>query len=132
LDCFTGLAITTLSEDRGSILSTKPVTGKDNQMWAFDSDGRIVNKATGLVIDGSSKQAPSCTMQEQTPLTETKQWHLRTDIRSGQETAAKTVPKLINGNDYCLQTRNRFASQGSEIMMFKCTLVNPDNACWKF
>ena len=44
------LAITPYSSDAGSKLRTKPFTGDENQMWSMDSQNRLVNKETGLVI----------------------------------------------------------------------------------
>eukprot|EP00092_Neocalanus_flemingeri_P047017 GFUD01053135.1.p1 GENE.GFUD01053135.1~~GFUD01053135.1.p1 ORF type:complete len:454 (-),score=95.63 GFUD01053135.1:124-1461(-) len=130
LDCFTGLALTTLGSGEGSALSTKPLSGKDNQMWAFDSKKRIVNKESGLVIDG---RGGTQFMKQPTPLTDSKQWNLRTDIRSYQETATATVQKLVeNGREHCLNTQNRFSSGGSTIIMYSAAHVHPDNACWKF
>merc|ERR1719186_1139354 len=123
LDCNNlGLAITTLGSEVGSTLSTKPVTGKDNQLWSFDSMKRLVNKETGLVVDGSA--GPS--MQEPTPLTESKQWRLRIDIRSTQETAVDTVPKLVeDSQENCLNTQDRFDPDGSTIILFPATGVSP-------
>ena len=130
IDCFTGLALTTLRSGHGSALSTKHLTGKNNQMWAFDSKNRIVNKESGLVIDGHYG-GPS--MQEPTPITSSKTWKVRSDIRSIKETAPMTISKLVeNGRNFCLNTANRYLNQGSSIIMYDAKDVHPDNTCWKF
>ena len=113
----------------GSKLSTKQFTGARNQMWSLDSDGRLVNQETGLVIQANSG-GPS--MQQPTPLTGDKEWKYRNDIRSSQETADETVYKIVNDGKNCLNTRNRFLSQGSAIVLFPANAVHPDNACWIF
>jgi len=120
-------AITTDGSHVGSQLATKKFTGDDNQMWSFDSERRLVNKKTGLVI-----QADGPTMQEPLPLTEKKQWRYRIDIRSSQETAEPTVPKIVNGGENALNTATRFDPAGSAIQMYPANGVYPENACWLF
>ena len=95
----------------------------------MDSDRRIVNKETGLVIDGSSSKP---NMQEQrTSVTPGSGWMYTSAIRGSQETASETVPKLVeNSRQYCLNTVHRFSSEGSLVIMFDATQVFPDNACW--
>ena len=120
-------AITTDGSHVGSQLATKKFTGDDNQMWSFDSERRLVNKKTGLVI-----QADGPTMQEPLPLTEKKQWRYRIDIRSFQETAEPTVPKIVNGGENALNTATNLDPAGSAIGMYPANGVNPENACWLF
>ena len=98
-------------------------------MWSLDSDGRLVNQETGLVIQANSG-GPS--MQQPTPLTGDKEWKYRNDIRSSQETAEETVYKIVNDGRNSLNTANRFSSQGSVIILFPANAVHPDNACWIF
>ena len=97
-------------------------------MWSLDSDGRLVNKETGLVIQANGGPV----MQQPTPLTKDKQWKHRSDIRSFQETAENTVPKIVNDGKNCLNTANWFLSQGSHIAMYPADAAHPGNSCWIF
>ena len=125
------LAITTDDSNIGSQISTKHFAGANNQLWNLDSDGRLVNKATGLVIEASG--GLTITMQQPTPLTGSKQWKYTNDIRSSGETAEYTVPKIVmEGTTSCLQTADRNLPQGSVIILYDAKAVNPGNACWFF
>ena len=124
------LAITTDDSNIGSKISTKQFTGANNQLWNLDSDGRLVNKATGLVIEASG--GLTITMQQPTPLTGSKQWKYTNDIRSSQETAEVTIPKIVTEGTKCLQTANRFLPQGSHVISYDVKAVHPGNACWFF
>ena len=123
------LAITTDDSNVGSKLSTKHFTGATNQMWSLDSEGRLVNQETGFVIQANTGGP---TMQQPTPLTGDKEWKYRNDIRSSQETDVETVYKIVNDGKNCLNTANRFLSQGSAIILYPAKAVHPGNACWKF
>ena len=98
-------------------------------MWSLDSEGRLVNQETGLVIQANTGGP---TMQQPTPLTGNKEWKYRNDIRSSQETAEETVYKIVKEGKNCFNVQNRFFSQGSVITMYPANAVHPKNACWKF
>ena len=86
MDKFTGLYLSA----KGSFLETRVNDGSDDQLWNFDSDGRILNKGSRLGIDGAGPR-PELTVVF--PLTEAKRWKLRKDIKSSQESRS-IVPKL--------------------------------------
>jgi len=124
VDSFTGLYLT--AKDSSS-LETRAYDGSANQLWSFDADERILNQGSGLVIDGSGSRP---TLKDASPTTNTKQWKLRTDIKSSQESDS-IVPKLAtDGGKGCLNTANRFLENGAPVIMYLCSGVHPDNAGW--
>ena len=123
INIFTGLYLSA----RGSSLETRANESSDEQLWRFDSEGRIVNRGSNLVIDGSNQNP---TLTDASPLTGSKIWKLRTDIQNPQDMNL-TVPKLVtSGGLSCLQTADRFLENGSPVIMYPCTEVHPDNAGW--
>ena len=122
------LAITTDDSNIGSQISTKQFTGANNQLWNLDSDGRLVNKETGLVIEASGGN--TITMQQPTPLTGNKQWKYTDDIMTND--IGMYFPKIVTGGMSCLQTADQNLPQGSVIILYDAKAVNPGNACWFF
>jgi len=114
---------------KGSSLETRKSDGSDDQLWAFDSSGMIVNRGSKLVIDGSGS---SPVLVPSSPVQSSKQWMMRLDIKSTQEPDSNSlVPKLkVNSRNSCLNTANRFLPNGAHIIMYECTTVHPDNAGW--
>merc|ERR1712115_328806 len=110
-------------------LETQYGDGSDNQLWAFDSAGRIHNRGTRMVIDGSG---PTALLVPSSPGQRSQQWMLRLDIQSKQEPKSRfLVPKLkVNSRNFCLNIDNRNLPHGSKVGMDVCTGVNPDNAGW--
>merc|ERR1712025_91238 len=125
VDRFHGLYLSA----KGRGLETQYGDGSDNQLWAFDSAGRIHNRGTRMVIDGSG---PTALLVPSSPEQRSQQWMLRLDIQSKQEPNSRfLVPKLkVNSRNFCLNTDNRFFNNGSKVGMDVCTGVNPDNAGW--
>ena len=109
-------------------METRANDGSDDQLWKFDSDDRIVNKGSGLAIDGSGTRPELTNLS---PLTVAKCWTLRTDIKSSQESGDIIVPKLATSDGRsCLNTANRFLENGVHVIMYPCKAVHPDNAGW--
>merc|ERR1719347_2478291 len=125
VDRFTGNYLSA----KGSSLETRKSDGSDDQLWAFDSSGMIVNRGSKLVIDGSGSRP---VLVPSSPVQSSKQWMMRLDIKSTQEPDANSlVPKLkVNSRNSCLNTANRFLPNGAHIIMYECTGVHPDNAGW--
>eukprot|EP00092_Neocalanus_flemingeri_P013859 GFUD01014950.1.p1 GENE.GFUD01014950.1~~GFUD01014950.1.p1 ORF type:complete len:256 (+),score=53.91 GFUD01014950.1:61-828(+) len=133
LDWHSGLALTPDSFGCGHEVSTKIFTGTDNQLWRMDAKGMIINKESGLVIDGKEGRP---NMQRPTPLRSSMQWKLRSDLRcrnEGNFSGTVTLPKLVEeGRQLCLNTMNRRTNQRSALNMCEVYTADIDTVQWHF
>ena len=88
----------------GTNMDMKRPDGSDNQLWALDSEGRLFNKASGLVIEWTGDVGINnlgVSLVPAVPITKRKQWKYTTDVKSKGDDPNAPVPKLVNNHGSC-------------------------------
>ena len=88
----------------GTFMEMKRPDGSDHQLWALDPEGRLFNKASGLVIEWTGKVGINnlgVSLVSAVPITKRKQWKYTTDVICKSDDPNAPVPKLVNNHGSC-------------------------------